>query len=203
VAAGLGAHVIRATESGEAGTLGLAAASIGEGTPYRDESLDSDFQATLRAREVFYRSYAADEDIPVWVFLAYFDRPREGSQVHSPRHCYPGAGWSIEEEIQTEAPWRDGNMHALIVSDGSVKRLVCYWYQTPDGIVSDVLRLKLVLMKQAVLRRPQDVVYGNVSTRIDTDRAAAYQHIAPYVRDAEQQIEQLYREQNGPGARVH
>jgi hypothetical protein len=47
------------------------------------------------------------------------------------------------------------------------------------------------------------VVYGNVSTRIDTDRAAAYQHIAPYVRDAEQQIEQLYREQNGPGARVH
>jgi hypothetical protein len=94
-------------------------------------------------------------------------------------------------------------MHALIVSDGSVKRLVCYWYQTPDGIVSDVLRLKLVLMKQAVLRRPQDVVYGNVSTRIDTDRAAAYQHIAPYVRDAEQQIEQLYREQNGPGARVH
>ena len=195
--AGVSANVIRATEAGDRGPLRLADASIAASeSTYVDETLDADFEETLRAREVLYRTYAPESDTPVWVFLAYFDQQREGSQVHSPRHCYPGAGWSIEDEIEMEAGWRDGTVHGLIVSDGVERRLVCYWYQLPSGITTDVFHLKLALTRQAVLRRPQDVVYGNVSTPIDGDMKAAYARVAPYVGAAESQVDRLYREQN-------
>jgi EpsI family protein len=68
-----------------------------------DEALEPQLFDALRAREVLYRTYEPDADEPVWVFAGYFDRQREGSQVHSPRHCYPGSGWNIERE--TRWPW--------------------------------------------------------------------------------------------------
>jgi EpsI family protein len=116
--------------------------------------------------------------------------------VHSPRHCYPGSGWAIEQEIEMDASWREGSVHALVVNDGVVRRLVCYWYQTPAGITPDALHLKLALTRQALLRRPQDVVFGNVSTAIEPDLAGAFERVVPYVRDAEQEIVRLYREQD-------
>lgn len=195
--AGVSANIIRATETGERGPLRLEGATIAAAdSSWVDETLDADFEETLRAREVLYRTYAPGSETPVWVLLAYFDQQREGSQVHSPRHCYPGAGWAIEDELEMEAPWREGSVHGLVVSDGLDRRLVCYWYQMPAGITPDVFRLKLALTKQAMLRRPQDVVYGNVSTPIEGDMAAAYQRISLFVQDAETEVDRLYREQN-------
>jgi EpsI family protein len=195
--AGISAHAIRATEPRDRGPLRLEQAFIAAAdTTFVDEALESDFRATLQAREVLYRLYGPASAEPVWVLLAYFDQQREGSQVHSPRHCYPGAGWSIEDEIEMKASWRDGDVHALVVNNGVARRLVCYWYQMPGGITPDVLSLKLALTRSAVLRRPQDVVYGNISTVVDDGVDAAYRRIAPYVRDAETEIGRLYREQD-------
>jgi len=191
------AQAIRATESPERGPLGLAAVKIAlPDSAFRDEPLDADFQDALRAREVIYRRYAGETESPVWVFLAYFDQQREGSQVHSPRHCYPGSGWSIERELDVPAPWRDGPMRGLVVSNGTVKRLICYWYQTPSAVIGDVFHLKLALTRRAVVRRSQDVVYGTVSTPVAADVDAAFEHLAPYVEAAEAQVNRLYREQD-------
>jgi EpsI family protein len=196
-AAGIAARSILATEPADPGPLHLERVSLGDAdSAYVDESLDSGFEETLRAREILYRTYEPDSDAPVWVFLAWFDRQREGSQVHSPRHCYPGAGWSIEREVEQPASWRAGTLHGMIVSDGDVRRLVCYWYQTPGGILSDVFRLKIALTRQAVLRGPQDVVFANVSTAIDHNDADAWARIAPLAEAAENQVALRYRERD-------
>jgi len=150
----------------------------------------------LQAREVLYRVYASRSEDPVWVFLAYFDRQREGSQVHSPRHCYPGSGWAIEDELVMPAGWRDGDVNALVVNNGVGRRLVCYWYQVPGGVIADVFRLKLALMARALRGHPQEAVYGNVSTPIDGDAQRAFEQIVPYVRSAEAEVARLFRGQN-------
>jgi EpsI family protein len=148
----------------------------------------------LRAREVLFRTYDPAADEPVWLFLGYFDRQKEGSQVHSPRHCYPGSGWNIEREMETPAPWRQGVLHALVVHNGTERRLVCFWYQTPSGIVGDVFQLKLALTKQALLRRPQDVVFASVSTPFSADLERALARATDLARDIESEIARLYRE---------
>lgn len=199
-AAGVLAQAIRSTEPPDPGPLHLADAA--PGAPFADDALEPEFLDLLRPREILYRTYEETSDSPVWVFLAYFDRQKEGSQVHSPRHCYPGSGWSIEEESGGPAPWgRD--VHAIVVSNGRERRLVCYWYQLPRGIVSDVFSLKLSLMRAAVRHHIQDVVFANVSTPIAADREAAFARIAPYAGRAQSEIRRLYRERDEARAHSH
>ncbi len=170
--AGLAAHAIRATEPRDAGPLGLASVALApDGSPFEDDSLDAGFLDELRPREALYRTYDAASDTPVWVFMAYFDRQNPG-------------------------PWRSGSLHGLVVSNGVEKRLVCYWYQTPRGIVVDALPLKLALLRRAVARASQDVVFANVSTPLTADMESAFARVAPYARNMEDEIARLYRERD-------
>ena len=196
-AAALAGHAIRAGEPDIDPSLGLDHVRVGgEGAyrAYEDEPLDAEFLDVLRAREVLFRTYDPAADEPVWLFLGYFDRQKEGSQVHSPRHCYPGSGWNIERELQTPAPWRNGVLPALVVSNGAERRLVCFWYQTPTATVGDVFRLKLALTRRALLRRPQDVVFASVSTPLSTDLDRAVERTTTVAREVENEIARLFRE---------
>jgi EpsI family protein len=187
----LAGHAIRADPPRATTPIGLSDLSIGE-RAFVDEALDADFLDVLRAREVLFRIYDPDADEPVWVFLGYFDRQKEGSQVHSPRHCYPGAGWNIEQELRVPAAWRSGELPALIVNDGTERRLVCFWYQTPFAIEDDVFRLKLSLTKQALMRRPQDVVFASVSTPVGDSMERATERAATIARQVEGEVGRLY-----------
>lgn len=171
----------------------LEAPESGTTLPYVEEHIEADFLDVLRAKEVTFRTYTVEEDTPVWLFMGYFDRQKEGSQVHSPIHCYPGSGWSILSEEKISAPWETGTIRTLVVSDGFDDRLVHYWYQTPGGVLSDVIDLKLRLSWNAVVRRPQDVVFVRISTSLRGDREAAEQRLRGYASAVKRNIEDLYR----------
>lgn len=188
----LAGHALRAAAPEDAGGFGLASVAVGDSN-YTELTLDADFLDVLRAREVLFRTYNPDADEPVWLFLGYFDRQKEGSQVHSPRHCYPGSGWTIEDEVRVPAAWRDGDLPALVVNNGSERRLVCFWYQTPFGIEDDVFRLKLSLTRQALMRRPQDVVFASVSTPISGNIDSASARALALAHDVEREIARLYQ----------
>lgn len=182
---------LRVGDTHAAAPFGLDRVALSD-RDFVDEALDAEFLDVLRAREVLFRTYHPNADEPVWVFLCYFDRQREGSQVHSPRHCYPGSGWNIEEESSVPAPWREGVLPTLVVSNGAERRLVCFWYQTPFATEVDVLRLKLSLTRLAILRRPQDVVFASVSTPIGGDPDRARDRAVAVALDLEDEIERLY-----------
>jgi EpsI family protein len=180
-----------------AGALELRTVSTTAAGTFTDETLDAGFLDMLRARDVLYRTYTGREGEPVWVFLGYFDRQKEGSQVHSPRHCYPGSGWNIETEPRWEAPWGKGQVASLVVNDGNERRLVVYWYQMDGRTETDVLPLKLEMTRRAVLRRPQDVVFASISTPVSAGLDDTMARLAPMVRDVHAEIERLYRERDG------
>jgi EpsI family protein len=187
----LAGHVIRAGEPAGDRNLGLDGVTVGE-RAFVADTLDTEFLDVLRAREVLFRTYDPDTDEPVWLFLGYFDRQKEGSQVHSPRHCYPGSGWTIERELTVPATWRDGVLSTLVVNNGSERRVVCFWYQTPFGIEADVFRLKLALTREALMRRPQDVVFASVSTPLGGDVGRATARAAGVAQQVEHEIARLY-----------
>jgi EpsI family protein len=196
-AAAVAGNALRATEPADPGALGLAGTALAGVAPaYIDEVLEPEFMDVLRAREVLYRTYEPDTDHPVWVFVGYFDRQREGSQVHSPRHCYPGAGWNIEQETRWPVPWGTGELRALIVHNGIERRIVCYWYQTSDRVLADEVGLKLALAGRAVRRRPQDVAFASISTRFASDVVEGQRRVEPYARTLHTEIERLFQERD-------
>jgi EpsI family protein len=189
-------NTLRATEPEAATDLHLDALDTPVAGVYTEEPLDREFMDTLRARDVLYRIFTGPEGEPVWLFLGYFDRQKEGSQVHSPRHCYPGSGWNIEAEPSWEAPWGGRAVNSLVVNDGVERRLVVYWYQMQSRTEMDVLPLKLELTRRAILRQPQDVVFASISAPIAGDPASTMAQLAPLARDVHGEIDRLYRERH-------
>jgi EpsI family protein len=171
---------------------GLLDAS-GEADVFEVEAIDSEFLDMLGAREVSFRTYGAGTGKSVWVFMGYFDRQKEGSQVHSPEHCYPGSGWNILEEGKVPAPWGAGKVKRLIVSDGAEERLVYYWFQTSSRVLNDVFALKYYLTRQAVLRHPQDLVFVRISSGCEDGVAVAESKVQEYSRRVEKAVDELYR----------
>jgi EpsI family protein len=198
----LAGNALRAAAPREAAGLELARVSAPAAGSFAEETLDAGFLDVLRAREVLYRIYTGKNGEPVWLFLGYFDRQKEGSQVHSPRHCYPGSGWNIESEPRWDAPWGEGKVASLVVSDGSERRLVVYWYQMDTITETDVLPLKIEMTRRAIVRRPQDVVFASISTSADSDLAETMSRLAPIVRDIHADIDRLYQERNGHRTRT-
>jgi len=135
----------------------------------------------------------------VWMFLGYFDKQKEGSQVHSPIHCYPGSGWSIISEKEIAAAWGGENIRALVVSDGIEERLVHYWYQTPGRVISGVLGLKIQLTRNAVVRKAQEVVFVRLSTPLKNDYAAAQERLNTHSTTVKEKIDDLYRRRHEAG----
>ncbi len=135
------------------------------GAPSVDAPMDDAFLRQLGASSVAFRVVRDGDDPPVWVFMAWFDRQREGSQVHSPRNCYPGAGWSIvaERRVRTAA----GPERELVVDDGTHKRLVRYWYRVDGRRADDALAIKRAMVFDALRGRPTDVAFVRVSTPLD------------------------------------
>ncbi len=187
-AASLGIETVRLTVPGANTAL-----------PYVEEEIDAEFLDLLRAKEVVFRTYAPNENTPVWLFMGYFDQQKEGSQVHSPIHCYPGSGWSIVSEKKVPAPWGAGSIRALVVSDGFDERLVHYWYQTPGSVLSGVFGLKLRLTTNAIVRKPQEVVFVRISTSLQGDRSGAEERLRKYSVDVKEKIESLYRNRHETG----
>lgn len=166
--------------------------AAGDEADYEVEPIDTGFLDMLGAREVTFRTYRGGTGWRVWVFMGYFDRQKEGSQVHSPKHCYPGSGWNIAAEDEVPAPWGDGKVKRLIVTHGGEERLVYYWFQTSSRILNDVYSLKYYLTRQAVLRHTQDLVFVRVSTVSGEDIEAAEERVKEYSRRVEGAVSDLY-----------
>jgi len=167
--------------------------ATGQAGTYEVEPIDTQFLDLLGAREVTFRTYRDGTGQSVWVFMGYFDRQKEGSQVHSPKHCYPGSGWNILAEGKVPSPWGEGRVKRLIVSNGTDERLVYYWFQTSTRILNDVFALKYYLTRQAMLRHPQELVFVRISSGTDDGMEAAEAVVREYSQRVYGAVDELYK----------
>jgi len=120
----------------------------------------------LGADKTLYRIYTGEAGNTIRLFIGYFSAQQENSQIHSPKHCYPGAGWNIidDGEIKTTVEGTKRSVKYITISDGNEKRVVLYWFRTLNKIVANEFELKWVQMKNALLRRSQMAIFIRLST---------------------------------------
>jgi EpsI family protein len=129
----------------------------------------------LGADATMFRTYRSDEGSVVWLFIGYFGTQHENSQIHSPKHCYPGAGWVILDEESTRIALgnRDSAAKSLTISDGARTHYVLYWFSGADGIVTNEFALKWNQMKNSLLQKPQATAFVRFSTDATGEAAGA------------------------------
>ncbi len=96
---------------------------------------------------------AQDAAIPVSLFIGYFPTQRTGQSIHSPQNCLPGAGWTFESEKTILLPGADGHKYQVgeyVITDGTQKQEVLYWYRAHGRSIANDYRAKLFMLLDAI-----------------------------------------------------
>ena len=102
------------------------------------------------------RSYSAPQRPWVGLYIGFWQSQRQGSSIHSPQNCLPGAGWEpvAQSILPFPDPRRDGapplTVNQYIVQKGLDRMLVLYWYQSHGRIVASEYWSKIYLVTDAV-----------------------------------------------------
>jgi len=162
-------HALRSRdiETSRAPFLGSLPEEIG-GYTGLIEAEDPEALKLLDADETLFRRYRNDSGRTVWLYIGYFAAPHENSQIHSPKHCYPAAGWNILTEGSTSILLGEGKVAVrhLVISNGVEKHAILYWYSCADGILTNEFALKLNQMKNSLLSRSQATAFVRFSTQL-------------------------------------
>ncbi len=188
----------RTLEQPEPRDLSLVPRSVG-GYTGTDGQLEAASLGVLGADATLFRTYRREGSPPVWLFLGYFSAQQERSQIHSPKHCYPGSGWNIVREgsVDIGTPPESLRAKRLVISDGLGKRIVVYWFSTPTGIVTDEFALKWYQTKRSLLGKPQVSTFVRFSTPVPDgrDESMVEDHLLDFIESIADTVESVL---NGP-----
>jgi len=122
--------------------------------------------------DYLFRIYDAPASPKINLYVGYYRSQRQGSQIHSPQHCYPGSGWNIEQSEPLRVRNLEGDieeLRRLVVRHDDRQDVVVYWYDTRTGRLSNDFKLKFNLMRTALLHLPQDAAFVRWSTPVAED----------------------------------
>ena len=105
------------------------------------------------------RLYRAADQLELWLYVAYFSSQKYGRQIHSPRHCLPGGGWTIEWQQPFALAVAGGDIREVnraLVSHRGEKHLMFYWFETRGTVTRSEFSLKWQLVKNSLLGRATD-----------------------------------------------
>ena len=119
-----------------------------------------------------------DAMIPISLFIGYFPTQRTGQAIHSPQNCLPGAGWTFESSRVTTLSSADGKPYQVgeyVITDGTQKQEVLYWYRAHGRSIASDYRAKLYMLLDAIRYNRTDGALIRVITPMlpgEADKAA-------------------------------
>jgi EpsI family protein len=113
------------------------------------------------------RRYDAPAKPSVDLFIAYFPAQTNGDQIHSPKHCLPGAGWSPFYSTVVHIPWAKGHMlnaNYYALELGSEREVVLYWFESHGRTLASEYWEKFYLVADALRMNRTDGALVRVIT---------------------------------------
>lgn len=115
----------------------------------------------------------------VGLFIAYFPTQRTGQAIHSPQNCLPGAGWTFLSSGVTSFSDEAGKNYRVgeyVISDGTSKQEVLYWYQTHGRAIASDYAAKLHMLTDSIRLGRTDAALVRVITPIQGDERSDEAH---------------------------
>jgi exosortase D (VPLPA-CTERM-specific) len=152
-----------------------------------DMPIESSALAVLNATDHLSVNYVQGAEV-VNVWSAYYDSQYSGGAAHSPLVCIPGSGWQVEDGGIAEVPLPGGGSltaSRLIISQGTDKQLVYFWFVEGGRHETSEYAAKLRLFQNAVLRNRRDGALVRFVTPIESgDVARADKTLKSFVAEA-------------------
>ena len=139
------AHASRAEEVPPREPLAGLPMVLDDWTGRREPDLGERVLEVLSVDDYIVRTYFKEGNVPLGLYVGYHSSQRQGTAIHSPLNCLPGAGWQPLEVGRTVIPVSGaaGNasvtpieVNRVIIGKGLDRQLVLYWYQSHRRIVA-------------------------------------------------------------------
>jgi EpsI family protein len=103
----------------------------------RDIPIDKDVLDVLRVDDYLSRGYASNAGV-IGLYVGFYQTQRQGSAIHSPLNCLPGAGWNPirRSYLNLSAGAKNIEVNRITIQKGAEKQVVLYWYQAHGRIVA-------------------------------------------------------------------
>lgn len=174
---GASAFTLFSTPSERAGqpltkSLATFPLSIGSWTG-KPTALERNVLKELALSDYWNADYLTPSGQNVNLYIAYYDRQKIGSAVHSPETCLPGGGWKIKNEqtisqsIDDKAP--PFPMKRIQASDGNQTILIYYWFDERGHKMTSQFEAKWHLMMDSLLSGRTDGALIRLSTPLSPD----------------------------------
>ena len=152
-----------------------------------EETVAPDIREVLRADDYLNRNYANSAfSNAANLFVVFFRSQRTGQTPHSPRNCLPGSGWiptsSAIVPVRIPGVAEPIEINRYIVSRGSAKDLVMYWYQSHGRVVASEYKAKIYVVADALRYNRTDTALVRVVVPITGSEDAAAQTAIHFVQ---------------------
>ena len=141
-----------------------------------NDTVDAEQRKVAGMSSYVLRHYGPADYPPFSIYVGYYDEQHQGKSIHSPKNCLPGAGWEPVETGATtiETPTGPVTVNRYRIANNASQALVYYWYQGRGRVAHDEMRVKLELLRDAVLRgRTEEALVRIVVELKDNDVAGA------------------------------
>lgn len=175
--------------------LSLFPLSIGDWRG-REGQLSADELDVLKLTDYTIINYRRPADLPVELYIAYYDSQRKGASVHSPRACLPSGGWRVGEFDQVAIPdvQVDGGSLAVnraLITMGENRMLVYYWFTQRGRNLTNEYLVKWYIFWDSITKQRTDGALVRLVTPV-ADAASvdeADQRLAEFVRKLEPKLD--------------
>ena len=128
----------------------------GVASPMERQYLDA-----LQLDDYVLADYSVIENVPVNVYVAYYESPKKGRSSHSPRQCIPGGGWEISsfEPLRLDPASGMGttlDVNRVVIQKDGQKQIVYYWFKQRDRWITSEYLVKFFLFWDSLTRQRAD-----------------------------------------------
>ena len=164
-------------------------------------AMERQYLEALQLDDYVLADFAATDQHPVNVYVAYYQSPKKGRSSHSPKQCIPGGGWEITSFEPLRLAQRAGIQAALavnrlVIQKGGQKQIVYYWFKQRDRWITSEYAVKFFLLWDSLTRHRADGALvrlvssihageseAAVDRRLQTMAALVTSELARYVPD--------------------
>jgi len=110
-------------------------------------------------REISASGKESTDNLPVWLYVGFYQSQRTGATYHSPQSCLPGAGWQFTESKVIPVSVAGGTTMAVnqvLIQKGLEEQVVFYWYQDRGRVIASEYWAKAYLVWDAMTRNRTD-----------------------------------------------
>jgi EpsI family protein len=99
------------------------------------------------------------QNLPVWLYVGFYQSQRTGATYHSPKNCLPGAGWQFmkSEFITLTMPDQTKiTVNNVLIQKGLDKQVILYWYHDRGRVIASEYWAKAYLVWDAMTKNRSD-----------------------------------------------